>query len=87
MDDTRLTEFSTKLGVAVAKMEDVYRFVEDYGDFKEEVADVLKEAKGKLDTFMLTLPKKQQAIYAQSIEENKGNPKVTISRLAGRRSR
>ncbi len=71
MDDTRLTELSWKLGIAVAEMEAAYYFAEEYGDFKKEVSDVLLETKVKIDWFMDTLPKKQQAVYAQSIEEKK----------------
>lgn len=60
------------------------RFVDEYGGFSEtyenasegyddllKIAKELLETKVKLDFFMDTLPKKQQAIYAQSIEDRK----------------
>ena len=71
MDEARLTELSRRLGVAVAEMESAYRFAEEYEDMKDEVMKPLLEAKAQIDGFMDTLPKKQQAIYAQSIEDTK----------------
>ena len=84
VDDIRLTELSRKLGIAVAEMDAARRFAEEYGSFSEPyddtaeahddlsgVARALLETKVKLDFFMDTLPKKQQAINAQSIEDRK----------------
>jgi hypothetical protein len=84
VDDTRLTELSRRLGIAVAEMEAARRFAEEYGGLSEPYDDTLEgyddlsgvarallEAKMKLDFFMDTLPKKQQAIYTQSIEDRK----------------
>jgi len=82
VDETRLTKLSHKLGIAAAEMEIARRFVDEYGGFSEPyeaasagcddllgIAKALLEAKVRLDFFMDTLPKKQQAIYTQSIED------------------
>jgi len=51
-------------------MELAYQYAEEsHGDFEEEVMAPLREAKLKIDTFMDTLPKRQQAIYAESLEQ------------------
>jgi hypothetical protein len=84
VDDIRLTELARRLGIAAAEMDAARRFVEQYGGFSEpyddtaeahddlsSVARALLETKVKLDFFMDTLPKKQQAIYTQSIEDRK----------------
>jgi hypothetical protein len=82
VDDTRLTELSRRLGIVAAEVEAARSFVEEYGGLSEPydhtsdgyddllgVAKTLLEAKVKLDFFMDIQPKKQQAIYAQSIED------------------
>ena len=84
VDDTGLTELSRRLGIAAAEMDAARRFAEGYGGFSEPyddtseadndlsgIARALLETKIKLDFFMDTLPKKQQAIYTQSIEDRK----------------
>jgi hypothetical protein len=84
VDDSRLTELSRRLGIAAAEMDAARRFAEGYGGFSEPyddtsevhddlsgVARALLETKVKLNFFMDTLPKKQQAIYTQSIEYRK----------------
>ncbi len=84
VDDTRLTKLSHTLGIAAAEVDIARHFVEEYGGLSEPyentsegyddlsgIAKALLEAKLKLDFFMDTLPKKQQAIYAQSIEDRK----------------
>lgn len=82
VDDTRLTELSRRLGIAAAEMDAARLYAEGYGGFSEPyddeadndlsgIARALLETKIKLDFFMDTLPKKQQAIYTQSIEDRK----------------
>ena len=84
VEDIRLTELSRRLGIATAEMDAARRFVEEYGSLSEpyeesseahddlsSIARALLETKVKLDFFMDTLPKKQQAIYTQSIEDRK----------------
>ena len=84
VDDLRLTELSRRLGIAAAEMDAARSFAEGYGGFSEPyndtpegyddlsgIARALLETKVKIDFFMDTLPKKQQAIYAQSIENRK----------------
>ena len=81
VDDARLAELSRTLGSAVAEMETARRFIEAYGNLSEPydetargdsdlsaVASALLDAKMALDFFM-DMPKKQQAIYMQSIED------------------
>ena len=64
-----VSELCRKLGIAVAEMEFAFRFAEQIGgDFEQEVLQPLRECKVKLDWFIDTLPKKQQAIYGESIE-------------------
>jgi hypothetical protein len=65
----RLTELCQKLGIAVAEMEVAYRFAQLQDNYEKEVMGPLRECKVKIDWFIDSLPKKQQAVYAQSLEE------------------
>lgn len=76
--------FSRRLGVVAAEIDFARHHVEKYGNFSEPypeldhdfndligVAKALLQTRMELDMFMGTLPKKQQAICNQSIEDRK----------------
>ena len=80
-NNERLTEMVRPLGTIAADIEAGRQFLDAHGNLSQpydaeegfndlaEVARSLLETKMKIDWFVDTLPKKQQAIYAQTIKE------------------
>lgn len=83
VEESRLSQLSQKLGTVAAELEIGRHFLDGYGNFSEPydssdafddlqaVASTLLQAKVTIDHFMDTLPKKQQAIYTETIEDRR----------------
>lgn len=81
VDELQLSRLSQRLGAVAAELEIGRMFLDGFGHFSEPyvscsdafddlqaVASALLQAKVTIDHFMDTLPKKQQAVYKQTIE-------------------
>jgi len=83
-DDVRITELARELGIGAAGIDGARRALEQFGNFSEPYPEVLRgandlisvakallQARMELDVLMDTFPKKQRAIYDDSIEQSK----------------